>query len=426
MRTIRVNDVNYDVYLAKLALHRALGYNGDFTNVFNEDFVDYVKDFQTAKDLVPDGTFGPLTWQAALPFLYGFTIHDIAENDTIYKIANYYQTTVNSIFTANPDIIDANNIRVGYRLVVPYAFNLVTDKIPYSFILTQFIIYGLKARYPNLELSSIGNSVMGRSIYSMKIGNSSKEVFYNASHHANEWITTPLLLSFAEEYLKSYSTGGMIHTYNASYLYNLTSLYIVPLVNPDGVDLVNNAIDSESSYYTEAQTISERYPNISFPDGWKANINGVDLNLNYPAYWEEAQKIKFAQGFTTPAPRDFVGEAPLSAVESKAVYDFTLAHNFRLTLSYHTQGEVIYWKFLDFNPEGSYDIALKFQRSSGYEVLTTPVSSGYAGYKDWFILNYNLPGYTIEAGRGINPLPITQLPDMYVKNIGILTDALTV
>ena len=50
----------------------------------------------------------------------------------------------------------------------------------------------------------------------------------------------------------------------------------------------------------------------------------------------------------------------------------------------------------------------------------TPYNSSFAGYKDWFIQEYNRPGYTIEAGLGENPLPISQFDNIYEKNIGIL------
>ena len=49
--------------------------------------------------------------------------------------------------------------------------------------------------------------------------------------------------------------------------------------------------------------------------------------------WSLSQKIKFAQGFTRPAPRDFVGQGPLTAPEAIAVYNFTLLHNFRYFVS---------------------------------------------------------------------------------------------
>lgn len=117
----------------------------------------------------------------------------------------------------------------------------------------------------------------------------------------------------------------------------------------------------------------------------------MDLNLQFPANWEKAKEIKFEQGFTSPAPRDFVGSAPLVAPEAIALYRFTLSHNFRLILAYHTQGRVIYWRYLDFLPPASYYIGEHFANSSGYELENTPFASSFAGYKDWFIQNYNLP-----------------------------------
>ena len=121
-----------------------------------------------------------------------------------------------------------------------------------------------------------------------------------------------------------------------------------------------------------------------------------------------------------PAPRDFVGEAPLVAPESKAIYDFTRMHDFRLVLAYHTQGKVIYWKYKDYTPMNAEDIAEEFARVSGYKIAETPGESANAGYKDWFIQEYDSPGYTIEAGIGENPLSLQQFPEIYKDNFGIL------
>ena len=188
--------------------------------------------------------------------------------------------------------------------------------------------------------------------------------------------------------------------------------------------MVNGAIAENSVYYEGAKVISEKYPSIPFPNGWKANILGTDLNLNYPAGWENAKKIKYSQGYTTPAPRDYVGTAPLSAPESDAVYRFTQKNNFSLTLSYHTQGEVIYWKYLNYNPPRALEIGKELSRVSGYTLELTPSESGYAGYKDWFIYYYDLPGYTVEVGKGENPLPITQFEKIYADNLPLLVTAL--
>ena len=71
-------------------------------------------------------------------------------------------------------------------------------------------------------------------------------------------------------------------------------------------------------------------------------------------------------------------------------------------------------------PAGSYYIGEQFANISGYRLADTPYNSSFAGFKDWFIQNYNLPGYTIEAGLGENPLPISQFNQIYADNLGIL------
>lgn len=106
--------------------------------------------------------------------------------------------------------------------------------------------------------------------------------------------------------------------------------------------------------------------------------------------------------------------------ESLAVYNFTLSNNFKLVIAYHTQGEEIYWKFQNFNPPNSFYIGTRFSKASGYKLSTTPYNSSFAGYKDWFIQDYNKPGYTIEAGLGENPLSLSQFDKIYSDNIEIL------
>ena len=111
---------------------------------------------------------------------------------------------------------------------------------------------------------------------------------------------------------------------------------------------------------------------------------------------------------------------PLTEPEALAVYNFTLQHNFRLIIAYHTQGKEIYWQFLNYTPPSAFEIANAFAEVSGYKVADVPYASSFAGYKDWFIQEYDRPGYTIEAGLGNNPLPISQFNEIYRDNIGIL------
>ena len=198
-------------------------------------------------------------------------------------------------------------------------------------------------RYPFVYLSSFGRSVMGKELLYICAGRGSRTVFYSASHHANEWITTLVLLKFMTELFEKSQTGGSVGGFPAASLLENARLCFAPLVNPDGVDLVLGALKSGPSY-NYAVRISQDYPQIPFPEGWKANIEGIDLNLQYPANWELAREIKFAQGFVSPAPRDYVGSAPLVAPESNQLAGFTRQLDPSVILALHTQGEVIYWR----------------------------------------------------------------------------------
>ena len=287
------------------------------------------------------------------------------------------------------------------------------------------MIRQLAEKYPFIRTELLATTAFGRPIRTLVIGNGPRKVIYSASFHANEWITTLVLLKFAEELAEAIATNGSIYGIRAQNIANAATIYMVPMVNPDGVDLVVGAIAPGSAEYEIARRLSENYPAIPFPDGWKANLLGVDLNLQYPAGWLQAREIKFSQGFTRPGPRDYVGRAPLSQIESRAMAGYTQAIDPDLVLAYHTQGNVIYWQFQDIFVPGARELGEDFARTSGYSLEDTPFESSFAGYKDWFIQYFRRPGYTIEVGEGENPLPLSQFDEIYRRNLGILTAAAT-
>ena len=302
---------------------------------------------------------------------------------------------------------------------------IVTTDLPLTSQRCDELIQKIVTEYPFCRTELLTNTAFGRPIRTLVIGTGPRKVIYTAAHHANEWITGYILLRFAEELAAAIRSAGRVWGVEAKNIAAAATIYMVPMVDPDGVDLVTGAITPGSLEYEIARRLGENYPQIPFPDGWKANLTGVDLNLQYPAGWLEARQIKFSQGFTRPGPRDYVGRAPLNQQESRALAGYTEAINPDLVLAFHTQGEVIYWKFRDVFVPGAEKLGREFARVSGYALADTPYESAWAGYKDWFIQNFRRPGYTIEAGLGENPLDLGQFDEIYRKNIGILVTAAT-
>ena len=222
---------------------------------------------------------------------------------------------------------------------------IVNVEVPITSELNQRYLQQISEKYPFTKLERVGDTDFQRPIWMLTIGTGKRHVLFTAAHHANEWITALVLLKYAEDLAEAIQNEGILFGQRAKEMAEAVMIHIIPLVNPDGVDLVNGAILMDSGQFRQAKMLAQDYPNVPFPDGWKANLLGVDLNLNYPAGWLQAREIKFSQGYTTPGPRDYVGRAPLNQMETQALAVLTERLNPDLILAYHSQGIEIYWKF---------------------------------------------------------------------------------
>ena len=300
---------------------------------------------------------------------------------------------------------------------------IVKTDIPMTAQLCEDTIRALQERYSFLQSRVLTTTACGRPVTALTLGTGPRTVLYTAAHHGNEWITATLILKFTEDLAQAIFSGKQIFGIPGERIARETTLHLVPMVNPDGVDLVTGGIAPGSRTYGDAKALADFYPAIPFPEGWKANLKGVDLNLQYPAGWLQAREIKFSQGYTRPGPRDYVGRAPLLEPEARALAELTENTNPALVLAYHTQGEEIYWQFEDLFVPGARELGEEFARLSGYTLADTPYNSSFAGFKDWFIKIFRRPGFTIEAGKGENPLPLSQFENIYRDNLGILVTA---
>ncbi|MDP4085232.1 MAG: M14 family metallocarboxypeptidase [Bacillota bacterium] len=275
-------------------------------------------------------------------------------------------------------------------------------------------IANLQNLFPFITVNSIGSSILGKPIHEIKVGQGSRKIHMNASFHANEWITTVTLMNHLYKYLYSLSTGTLIRELNPHSIYKNTELSIVPMVNPDGVDLFFHGPPIE---------LADEFFNMNIDKTdyihWKANIRGIDLNKQFPANWNILKNNvpKF------PGPRDYPGSSPLTEPESMAMADLARNCSFDFLFAFHTQGEEFYWGYEGFEPQESVEMAKRLEMASGYRAVQYVDSHG--GFKDWFIQEFKRPAFTIELGRGINPLPMSQFNEILIKSEGIFFTALT-
>ena len=295
---------------------------------------------------------------------------------------------------------------------------------PYTYEVLKREIKDLEAEFPSLEVGSIGRSVWGSELYYIRLGGGKTKIMYNGAHHGMEWITSAMLMRFSREALFAKKEGKALKGFNVGALFDRVSLYIVPMLNPDGVRLSTQGMPNSLSV-AERQRLLRMNGSNDFRK-WQANANGVDLNHNYDALWKKSKDMEAEYGIYSPGPTRFSGRFAESEPESHALAEFTRQKDFALTISFHSQGRVIYHGFMGKEPGNSLKIAKAFTKISPYSLDNTEGIASYGGYKDWFVDKFDRPGYTVEVGVGQNPLPISDLKGVYQDTLPILLGAMTV
>lgn len=336
--------------------------------------------------------------------------YELKKGESIWSLSMDRHIPLDALLLLNPDL-DPHTAMVTDVVYVPVRVSkrIVRVTEPYDYQTLIRDLNRLQVLYPFLKQESIGRSVMGKTIPEVRIGQGNRTIHFNGAFHAREWITTPLLMTFLNDYCLSLTTKRSIRGINMAFFYENLIASCVPMVNPDGVDLAIHGARHAGDFRKLVTELNEGSEDFS---KWKANIRGVDLNNQFPAKWEIEAERKPQQ----PASENFPGEKALSEPEALAIADLTKENQFDRVMALHTQGRELYWGYEDSEPPEAEVLANEIARVSGYQAIRTLDS--FAGYKDWFIQEWQRPGFTLECGEGDHPLPLESFPQTYQEVLG--------
>lgn len=287
---------------------------------------------------------------------------------------------------------------------------------PYNRLISH--IDALLQQYKELKVFSLGKSLFGRDIPVLKLGEGNRNVLYVGTHHSMESVTSLVLMRFVHEYLSFKKAEKRVFGFDMNYLYRTRSIFIVPMLNPDGVELCINGVN-------DTVPIGERL--IKMNNGsadfsaWQANGRGVDLNHNYNAGFSEYKALEKENGIDGGAPTRYSGEYPESEPETSALCRMIrIINDFDSLLTFHSQGREIYYDYNGYSPKRGKLLGKVLERMSGYKLSEPSGLAGYGGLKDWFICEYDRPAYTIECGYGENPLLLSDSLSIYTDLMELL------
>ncbi|MEC2077854.1 M14 family zinc carboxypeptidase [Metabacillus fastidiosus] len=272
------------------------------------------------------------------------------------------------------------------------AASYINTKQVYTYEIMEQDIEELAKAYPDLiQYKVIGKSEYGRNIYAVSLGKGSSVSFINGSHHAREWMTTIVNMYMIDQYANAYKNGTSINGYNVRSILNDSTIWFLPMVNPDGVTLQQFGLKKfPKEDHDDLIKMNAGSTNFS---RWKANAKGLDLNRQYDADWKN---ICCNPG--KPYFKNYKGPKPHHAKEVTAVLDFVNEIKPEISVSYHSSGQILYWNFHQKGTQYNRDHALAKQigRMTGYSLVYPKSNPSGGGFTDWFISHYNRPAFTPE------------------------------
>lgn len=293
----------------------------------------------------------------------------------------------------------------------------IVKSVDYDYVERRKIIDKLCFENPVLQEFSLGKSCAGHDITALKINSENGEyVLFVAAFHGSEHITANVLLAFVEDFSAAYTKNGSLAGIKIRKALGKRGVIFVPCVNPDGCEISIRGASACGNFADKIYSICQG----KF-EKWNSNLRGVDINHNFDADWEKLHELERKSGIFGPSPTRFGGYSPESEPETAALVNLCKNSYIKHSMALHSQGEVIYWNYKGYEPKISKQMAEIMAATSGY-ALDVPVGLATGGgFKDWFLKEFNRPAFTVEVGKGQNPLPISSAFETYCKIREMLT-----
>jgi hypothetical protein len=191
-------------------------------------------------------------------------------------------------------------------------------------------LYAIARRNPSIvKLEVIGHSRQGREIVALKVTKDARttpdgarpDVFYMATIHAREWISTEVNRRLLHHFVDNYGKNAEVTN-----LVNTRELWFVPVANPDGYQ-----------YTFDVERLWRKNLRDNNGDGQIAVGDGVDLNRNYDEKWNYDN-----EGSSTEMASDtYRGPTEASEPETVAIQNLLKRLRYRFMITYHSYGELL-------------------------------------------------------------------------------------
>lgn len=298
--------------------------------------------------------------------------------------------------------------------------NIVSTASRYSYNILEDDTKELISEYPFLEKIRLGNSVLGNELFCLKAGTGGRKIFIIASQRGNEWITSALVMRMLEELCFLYTNNSSLHLIDVHKALCDSSIYVCPMVNPDGVELSTNGIPKNIPPITKNRLISYNSGSNDFKDKWQANINGIDLSHNYDVNFFERKATESHYNIFSQCSSHFSGHHPFSEPETAALKKFTLSLMPDVTITFQANKKAIHSSAKGKSFSYASHLAETLSEISGYNLCEISELEKYSHFCDWSAEKLDTASIAIDVGNTEGCKTESYLDEIFAVNLHML------